>query len=210
AVGSAQPIDGPFDRLPPRLLRRRRGQGPLEGGPAPVAPPEVVQQQTQEEDQSRLSQPVVPPGHPHGCTLREPWRMLCGRILVARLLATCRMNPVSLGVSAALVPRSESRPLGPGPVMRGREADLTGPLLCSCTVTHPWEAESWATAEFGRHREPPRSAVAPAQWHFAARRGGLGPELFRAEVARGRLVTPANTVHLGKRLEPMGIGVATA
>src|SRR5437868_8931629 len=45
--------------------------------------------------------------------------------------------------------------------------------------------------------------------HYVARREDLEPELVRSEVARGRMVIPANTVHLAKRLEPMGIGVAS-
>src|SRR5919202_4396501 len=44
--------------------------------------------------------------------------------------------------------------------------------------------------------------------HYVARREDLDPELIRSEVARGRLVIPANVHHLAKRLEPMGIGVA--
>src|SRR5262249_29833087 len=40
-------------------------------------------------------------------------------------------------------------------------------------------------------------------------REDLAPELVRFEVARGRMVIPANKVHLTKHLEPMGIGVAT-
>jgi phosphomethylpyrimidine synthase len=43
---------------------------------------------------------------------------------------------------------------------------------------------------------------------FVARREDLAPELVRDEVARGRLVIPANVNHLAKRLEPMGIGIA--
>src|ERR671932_1215282 len=46
--------------------------------------------------------------------------------------------------------------------------------------------------------------------HYVARREDLDPELVRAEVARGRMVIPANVHHLQKRLEPMGIGVAAA
>ncbi|MBI4501787.1 MAG: phosphomethylpyrimidine synthase ThiC [Gemmatimonadetes bacterium] len=41
---------------------------------------------------------------------------------------------------------------------------------------------------------------------FVAEREGLDPELVRAEVARGRLVIPANVNHLKSKLEPMGIG----
>jgi len=39
-----------------------------------------------------------------------------------------------------------------------------------------------------------------------AEREVLPPELVRDEVARGRLVIPANVNHLAKRLDPMGIG----
>jgi phosphomethylpyrimidine synthase len=45
---------------------------------------------------------------------------------------------------------------------------------------------------------------------YVAQREDLEPELIRDEVARGRMVIPANTVHLQKRLEPMAIGVAAA
>ncbi|REK19041.1 MAG: phosphomethylpyrimidine synthase ThiC [Planctomycetota bacterium] len=47
------------------------------------------------------------------------------------------------------------------------------------------------------------------EMEFVARREELDPELIRAEVARGRMVIPANKVHLGKRLEPMCIGIAS-
>ena len=47
--------------------------------------------------------------------------------------------------------------------------------------------------------------VTPAMT-FVAQREGLAPELVRDEVARGRLVIPANHRHLAGRLEPMGIG----
>jgi phosphomethylpyrimidine synthase len=43
---------------------------------------------------------------------------------------------------------------------------------------------------------------------FVAEREELDVEVIRDEVARGRMVIPANTVHLQKRLEPMCIGVA--
>jgi phosphomethylpyrimidine synthase len=47
--------------------------------------------------------------------------------------------------------------------------------------------------------------VTPAM-EFVARREELDPELIRSEVARGRLVIPANIHHLSARLEPMAIG----
>jgi phosphomethylpyrimidine synthase len=46
------------------------------------------------------------------------------------------------------------------------------------------------------------------EMEFVARREALAAELVRDEVARGRMVIPANRVHLQKRLEPMAIGVA--
>src|SRR5712692_763452 len=44
------------------------------------------------------------------------------------------------------------------------------------------------------------------QMRFVAEREELDPELIRAEVARGRLIVPANVEHLRGRLEPMAIG----
>ena len=44
---------------------------------------------------------------------------------------------------------------------------------------------------------------------FVAKREDLSPELIRSEVARGRMVIPANINHLKGRLEPMCIGVAS-
>jgi phosphomethylpyrimidine synthase len=48
---------------------------------------------------------------------------------------------------------------------------------------------------------PPIEAVAHAEQ--------LDPEFVRDEVARGRMVIPANKVHLAKGLEPIGIGIAS-
>ena len=47
--------------------------------------------------------------------------------------------------------------------------------------------------------------VTPAMQRVAEREG-LEPELIRDEVARGRLILPANIHHLAKRLDPMAIG----
>ncbi len=47
------------------------------------------------------------------------------------------------------------------------------------------------------------------EMEYVAKREGLSAELIRDEVARGRMVIPANKVHLTKRLEPMCIGVAS-
>ena len=56
--------------------------------------------------------------------------------------------------------------------------------------------------------ESAREGLVTPEMEFVAKRESLEPELIRREVARGRMVIPANKVHLKKRLEPMGIGVA--
>jgi phosphomethylpyrimidine synthase len=56
--------------------------------------------------------------------------------------------------------------------------------------------------------EAARQGTITAEMAFVARREDLAPELIRDEVARGRMVIPANSHHLQKRLEPMAIGVA--
>src|SRR5438034_2912152 len=56
--------------------------------------------------------------------------------------------------------------------------------------------------------EAARQGVVTEEMKFVAAREDLDAELIRAEVARGRMVIPANKVHLQKRLEPMAIGVA--
>ncbi|HBH53469.1 MAG TPA: thiamine biosynthesis protein ThiC [Planctomycetaceae bacterium] len=52
-----------------------------------------------------------------------------------------------------------------------------------------------------------RGDITP-EMEYVARREELPPELIRDEVAAGRMVIPANKVHLTKKLEPMGIGIA--
>jgi phosphomethylpyrimidine synthase len=58
--------------------------------------------------------------------------------------------------------------------------------------------------------EAARKGLITDEMQFVARREDLTPELVRDEVARGRMVIPANKVHLQKKLEPMCIGVASA
>src|SRR5471030_1668504 len=57
--------------------------------------------------------------------------------------------------------------------------------------------------------ESARANIITDEMHFVAKREDLDPELIRSEVARGRMVIPANVNHLKKRLEPMCIGVAS-
>src|SRR5512134_2373635 len=56
--------------------------------------------------------------------------------------------------------------------------------------------------------ESARKGIVTEEMRFVAEREDLEPELIRDEVARGRMVIPANTEHLKKKLEPMCIGVA--
>src|SRR5436190_3237198 len=58
--------------------------------------------------------------------------------------------------------------------------------------------------------EAARKGTITDEMHYVAKREDLEPELVRDEVGRGRMVIPANTVHLSGRLEPMCIGVASA
>jgi phosphomethylpyrimidine synthase len=55
--------------------------------------------------------------------------------------------------------------------------------------------------------EMARQGIVSDEMAYVARREGLTPELIRSEVARGRMIIPANTVHLKLGLQPMAIGV---
>ena len=57
--------------------------------------------------------------------------------------------------------------------------------------------------------ESARLGTVTDEMAFVARREDLDAALIRDEVARGRMVIPANIHHLKKRLEPMAIGVAS-
>ncbi|MEY4395771.1 MAG: phosphomethylpyrimidine synthase ThiC [Gemmataceae bacterium] len=57
--------------------------------------------------------------------------------------------------------------------------------------------------------ESARKGIVTPEMEFVAKREDLSPELIRDEVARGRMVIPANVHHIAKNLEPMAIGVAS-
>jgi len=57
--------------------------------------------------------------------------------------------------------------------------------------------------------ESARQGIVTNEMAFVAEREDLDPALIRDEVARGRMVIPANIEHLKKHLEPMSIGVAS-
>src|SRR5579862_7053483 len=52
-----------------------------------------------------------------------------------------------------------------------------------------------------------RLGVITEEMRFVAGREKIDPELVRSEVARGRMIIPANVNH--RNLEPMAIGIAT-
>ena len=56
--------------------------------------------------------------------------------------------------------------------------------------------------------EQARAGTITPEMQYVAKRENLDAELIRTEVAAGRMVIPANRVHLTKRLEPMAIGIA--
>jgi phosphomethylpyrimidine synthase len=51
-----------------------------------------------------------------------------------------------------------------------------------------------------------RQGLITEEMQYVAKREKLEPELIRDEVARGRMIIPANVNH--KNLEPMAIGIA--
>ena len=56
--------------------------------------------------------------------------------------------------------------------------------------------------------EQAQAGIVTPEMEHVAQREALTADAIREEVAVGRMVIPANTVHLSKKLEPMGIGIA--
>ncbi|MHC4973589.1 MAG: phosphomethylpyrimidine synthase ThiC [Planctomycetota bacterium] len=111
--------------------------------------------------------------------------------------------------------------LGTAPGSFALKADIGGPLAFSSPDTPGMPAPSAKTAwDFN---PAPRGAdravtqlekarlglVTPEMARIAAREPHLTPEQVRDEVAAGRLIIPANRVHLGYRLDPTAIGRAS-
>src|SRR3954452_1958073 len=55
--------------------------------------------------------------------------------------------------------------------------------------------------------EMARQGIISPEMEVVAGRENLDPELDRSEVARGPMIIPANKVHLGLGLQPMGIRI---
>ncbi|HEU5115842.1 MAG TPA: phosphomethylpyrimidine synthase ThiC, partial [Isosphaeraceae bacterium] len=72
-----------------------------------------------------------------------------------------------------------------------------------------WPRSQWTVTEIDlamTQIEAARQGVVTPEMEYVARRENLEPEVVRSEVARGRMVIPANKEHLRLGLEPMGIG----
>ena len=52
-----------------------------------------------------------------------------------------------------------------------------------------------------------RQGITTGEMHFIAEKERISPETVRSEVARGRMIIPANVNHTN--LEPMAIGIAS-
>jgi phosphomethylpyrimidine synthase len=122
---------------------------------------------------------------------------------------------------------------GTNPGSFANAPDLGGPRSYSSPDTEgmpqPSDLDAWDFLPEGWHRDPETGfGVAPAGFEAVtqlehARLGVVTPEMrrvaqrephlteeqVRAEVACGRMVIPANKVHLGYRLDPMAIGRAS-
>jgi phosphomethylpyrimidine synthase len=139
------------------------------------------------------------------------------------------MNEIRLPLRGAANPSSQQ--LGTSPGSFANAADIGGPLTFSSPDTPgmpaPSSKSAWdflppgwvrkgAFAEAPAGFEPVTQLeharlgmVTPEMRRVAEREPHITPEQVRDEVAAGRLVIPANKVHLRHQLDPMAIGRAT-
>jgi len=114
-------------------------------------------------------------------------------------------------------PSTDSQGTSPGSF--ANRPDIGGPLAYSSPDTPgmppPSRKTAWDFASTPRARavtqlESARlGVVTPEMRRVAEREPHLTPEQVRDEVAAGRMIIPANRVHLGYRLDPMAIGRAS-
>ena len=140
-----------------------------------------------------------------------------------------RVPPLMNGMPATFTP--SGGPQGTNPGSFARAPDIGGPLTFSSPDTPgmplPSDKTAWDFLPAGWRRDG-AFAVAPAGFEPVtqlehARLGIITPEMQRVaerephltaeqvrdEVAAGRMIIPANKVHLGYKLDPMGIGRAS-
>jgi phosphomethylpyrimidine synthase len=124
-------------------------------------------------------------------------------------------SPRPLPLHGAKNPGSE----GTTPGSFARRADVGGPLAYASPDTPGMPLPSGKTAWDFRHAARARAVtqleharagtVTPEMRRVAQREPHLSPEQVRDEVAAGRMIVPANRVHLSYRLDPMAIGRAS-
>jgi len=143
---------------------------------------------------------------------------------------TFRFDPPTAGAG-----NPSPRAAGTSPGSFARRADVGGPLAFASPDTPGMPAPSPHTAwdflppgwrveerDGGRRAVAPEGfepvtqleharlgTVTPEMRRVAEREPHLTPEQVRAEVAAGRMIVPANRVHLGYELDPMAIGRAS-
>ncbi|HVL14041.1 MAG TPA: phosphomethylpyrimidine synthase ThiC, partial [Gemmata sp.] len=88
-----------------------------------------------------------------------------------------------------------------------RSSDCDAPAVRPCSLSSFRSPNSAFRNSPMTQIESARKGIVTPEMEYVARREDLDAELIRSEVARGRMVIPANVVHLTKKLEPMCIGV---
>ncbi len=121
-------------------------------------------------------------------------------------------------LAGACNPSSTGQGTTPGSF--ARPSDIGGPLMFSSPDTpgmpDPSDKTAWnflpaspAVAPITHLEHARLGTVTPQMKRVAEREGHLTPEQVRDEVGAGRLIIPANTVHLSYALDPMCIGRAS-
>jgi len=85
-----------------------------------------------------------------------------------------------------------------------REAAMAGAVPASGQANG---TRNMSQMHLARHGGQARQGVVTEEMQYVAKREKLEPELIRSEVARGRMIIPANVNH--RNLEPMAIGIAS-
>jgi phosphomethylpyrimidine synthase len=86
------------------------------------------------------------------------------------------------------------------------EATTTRPITTAPDVRSAWVAQR-STHQVRTQMHYARHDLVTEEMAYVAKRERLPPELVRSEVARGRMIIPANIHH--PELEPMAIGIAS-
>src|ERR1700749_4993632 len=108
--------------------------------------------------------------------------------------------PLQVGAPPSITVK-KARNLDVTPVARCRRA------LNSNQMRKQWTDQRWSDP-IRTQMHYARKGQITGEMEYVAKREKIAPELVRDEVARGRMIIPANINH--RNLEPMCIGVASA